>query len=319
MLQALTLNQTCASMDYFQHIPVYQRFQWINNPLVRNIIRKFLAPNKKGRKGYDKVLMFCWLMYRQFMRCTYRDLESMTGIDYSTFIKFRKRLVQKRWFPRVFKKVSTLIAENLTSLLFILDSSFVETYSKHDEEGSEYSGYKQKNGFKLHQMIEYDTRLPIMQRATGGARHDIVSGHSLIRASPKSWKVRAVLADKGYDSSQFAHDIKMHWRGAKVVIPLRRMKPDESPSWIKLKAKGRTLDPALYKKRTEIERYFSRKKMVFHLGEERTRHLKNFRTNCYMTSLMEILEWSTTPQEMYYSPGSYALNLTQRMHSPHSK
>jgi hypothetical protein len=55
----------------------------------------------------------------------------------------------------------------------------------------------------------------------------------------------------------------------------------------------RSHDPTLYRKRTEIERYFSRKKHVFHLGEEQTRHLKNFHANCYLTSIMEILEWST--------------------------
>jgi hypothetical protein len=59
-----------------------------------------------------------------------------------------------------------------------------------------------------------------------------------------------------------------------------------------MKRKGRSHDRSLYKKRTEIERYFSRKKHVFHLGEEKTRHFKNFRANCYFTSIMEILEWS---------------------------
>lgn len=280
----------------YTYIPTYQRFQWLNNEVVINILKTFLLSNKSGRKGYDKIWMFRWLIYKQLMRCSYRDLESMTGVDYSTFIKFRKRLVQKRWFSSMFGRVSALIAKNLNSLTLVLDSSFVESYSRRKEQGSEYSGYKKKNGFKLHQIIDYKTRLPVIQTATGGARSDIKVGYPLIRGSPKSWRVRALLADKGYDSSQFAHDVKMHWRGAKVVIPLRKMKPYESPAWTALKAAERTLDPILYNKRTEIERYFSRKKKVFRLGEERTRHLKNFRVNCYMTSIMEILEWSTMPQ-----------------------
>jgi hypothetical protein len=40
------------------------------------------------------VTMFLWLMYKKVMQCSYRDLESITGIEYSTFIKFRKRLVE---------------------------------------------------------------------------------------------------------------------------------------------------------------------------------------------------------------------------------
>ncbi len=68
----------------------------------------------------------------------------------------------------------------------------------------------------------------------------------------------------------------------------------------------------------EIERYFSRKKRVFRLGEERTRHLKNFRANCYLTSIMEILEWATTPQIwMYYLADS--IGLDKKTHIPHNQ
>ena len=65
-----------------------------------------------------------------------------------------------------------------------------------------------------------------------------------------------------------------------------------------MKYKDRSFDRSLYKKRTEIERYYSRKKRVFNLGEERTRHLKNFRANCYLTSIMEILEWLANHPEV---------------------
>lgn len=60
------------------------------------------------RRGYDKVLMFRWLMYRQVMGCSYRDLESMTGIDHSTFIKFRKRFYPDKYiiaYPYNFVKM----------------------------------------------------------------------------------------------------------------------------------------------------------------------------------------------------------------------
>ena len=52
-----------------------------------------------------------------------------------------------------------------------------------------------------------------------------------------------------------------------------------------------TTNPTLYKRRTEIERYFSRLKRVFRLGEEKTRHFENFQANAYLTSCMAILEW----------------------------
>lgn len=286
-------------------IPWYARFAWISQQRVRDILRIALQPPTRGRKGYDKVLMFRWLMYKQVMRCSYRDLESMTSIDHSTFVKFRQRLIRQHWFAALFHGLTSSITPQLRNITAILDSSFVETYSRHDEWGSEYNGFKEKNGFKLHQMIDFKTRLPLHQIATPGARSDIRIGEALIRGSPASWRVRKFTADKGYDGANFAKCIASHWPGIRISIPLRHMKPSEPMVWRQLKGAERTKDRNLLKKRTEIERYFSRKKRVFGLGEERTRHLENFRANCEMTSIMEILEWSTKPQiYAYYSPNS---------------
>lgn len=238
--------------------------------------------------------MFRWLMYKQVMRCSYRDLESVSGIDYSTFIKFRKRLMETIWFSRIFKVLTRAIAQNTDSLLLLLDSSFVQTYSKHDEHGSAYSGYKEKNGFKLHQIIDYYTRLPLLQYATSGVRADVIWGSHLIRAAPQSWNVKAIAADKGYDSEYFVNDIAQKWRKSEIAVPLRNI-PHGNETNRRLRGAKRMNKSVFYTIRTEIERYFSRKKRVFNLGEERTRHLKNFRANSYMTSIMEILEWSAKP------------------------
>jgi IS5 family transposase len=225
----------------------------------------------------------------------------MSTIDYSTFIKFRKRLIKTLWFPRVFKTLTNWIASKTNSFFLVLDSSFVETYSRKREKGAEGNGFKKKIGFKLHQIIDFNTRLPLRQLSTGGARSDITIGHNLIRGSPKSWKVKALVADKGYDGNDFVNKVFHRWKGIRIGIPLRRTnqekvaKKKESERNRVLKTAERDLNPELFKKRTEIERYFSRKKRVFGLGEERTRHLKNFRANCYLTSIMEILEWLTTP------------------------
>lgn len=239
-------------------------------------------------------------MYKQVMGCSYRDLESITNIDYSTFIKFRKRLIQKLWFKKIFKQLTELIVSQRDKLFLLLDSSFVESYSKRKEKGAEYSGFKKKTGFKIHQLIDFNTRLPLSQIATGGARSDITIGKNLIRGSPKykNKKVEALSADKGYDGINLVMQVKHKWKGIKIAIPVRktsqervRAKRRESELNKQLKAAERCLDKRLFNKRTEIERYFSRKKRVFKLGEERTRELKNFRANCYLTSIMEILEW----------------------------
>lgn len=154
----------------YTYIQCYERFQWLNHPKVVEILSRFLAPPRKGRKGYNKVDMFRWLIYRQLMGCSYRDLESMTSVDYTTFIKFRKRLLAKLWFSRIFNALVSETAGVRKNLFLILDSSFVQSYSKKDEEGAEYSGFKHKIGFKVHQMIDFQTRLPLKQLCTGGSQ-----------------------------------------------------------------------------------------------------------------------------------------------------
>lgn len=293
-MHTLTIT-TNASND--KPIPAYEKFQWINHPIVRNVLSKFFKTSNRGRKGYDKTLLFLWLMYKRFTGCTYRDLESITGVDYTTFIKFRQRLIKQNWFKTVFEQLSKSAIKHLANLKLILDSSFVETYSKKDEVGSEYNGYKQKNGFKLHQMLDYKSRLPLLQDSTPGARADIVWGLKLIRAAPKNWDVKGLLADKAYDADELVMTTKNKWNKAQVGIQVRQtshLKRTGKPESIvnrKAKESTRNLKQTFLNKRTEIERYFSRIKRVFRLGEDKTRHLKNFRNNCYMVSIMVILEW----------------------------
>ena len=281
----------------FDNIPVFARFQWINSPQVVDTLARFLTPNKKGRKGYGKVLLFRWLTWKWLMRCSYRDLESMSGIDYSTFVKFRKRLMASFFLREIFEAMARNLAAHAKDLRLIIDSSFVETYSGHDESGSEYNGHKKANGFKVHTVIDHDTRLPVMQIATGGARSDFTLAHHLIDRAPPVWRVRSLAADKGYDSEKLVSEIRAKWKRAKVAIPLRKTNQEKvarhPEGWYNrfLKRLPRSWDPKLRRSRTEIERYFSRKKYVFRFGEEKTRGFKNFEANAYFTSIMEYLEF----------------------------
>jgi hypothetical protein len=274
----------------YQHIPVFARFQWLNSAQVVGALGAFLKPQGRGRKGYGSVVLVRWLMAKWLMRMTYRDLESMSGIDYSTFIKFRKRLMASFCLREIFETLASELASRADDLRLIMDSSFVETYSKHGEEGSEYNGHKEKNGFKVHAVIDFKRRLPVLQIATPGARSDVTLGHALIERAPPQWQVRSLAADKGYDSEALASEITRKWKRAKVAIPLRKIK---GGNWYNrfLKSLPRSWNPKFYRQRTEIERYFSRKKNVFRLGEEKTRGFKNFEANVYFTSIMEYLEF----------------------------
>lgn len=285
----------------FYHIPTFTRFQWINNPRIVTLLLQALPYAGTGRRGHGQALLFRYLMYKHLMDCTYRDLESVSDIDYSTFIKFRQKIKAHGWVEYIFQTIAHALAEE-GNLTLILDSSFVEQYARHTEEGAEYSGFKKKIGFKLHEIIDFKTRLPVAQTITGGARADVVLGEYLVQTLPAQWPVKSFLADKGYDSTAFVQQIHQQWPGVKVGIPVRKTNQaalksthQETEKNRRAKEANRTLTPTFYNRRTEIERYFSRKKYVFNLGCERTRGLKNFEANCLMTSVMEQLEYLSSP------------------------
>lgn len=267
----------------FQHIPVFARFQWLNDAQVVHMLHMHLAPPARGRKGYDPVLMVRYLMWKQVMGCTYRDLESVSGIDHTTFIKCRKRLMRDDWMRKVFLKLRRFPKQ----ARLIVDSSFVPTYSGHREQGSAYSGHKEAHGFKLHQVIEARSRLPVMQIATDGAHADIRAAERLFAKAPPTLSVRSVAGDKGYDSEPWVMHLKRKFKCA-VAIPVRHMGGNRLNH--DMKRRVRAYAPRLYRERTTIERYFSRKKGVFHLGLERMRGIQNFRAQTFFTAIMEYCE-----------------------------
>ena len=170
---------------------------------------------------------------------------------------------------------------------------------------------KLKTGFKTHQIIDFKTRLPLTTVTTGGARADIVLAKQLVKSLPSSWHVDAFLGDKGYDGLELVEMIRGKWPGVKVCIPVRRTsqaaqgcKRQETLKNKQAKRANRTLTRRLYNQRTEIERYFSRKKGVFRLGQERTRGLGAFTTNVLLTDIMAQLEFLAKPEICSFSPSS---------------
>lgn len=283
-------------MTYY-HIPVWKRFSFVNNRLFQRTLRKLLPKYRRGRRGYDKLRLLLWLMYRQCMNSTYRDIEHLSGIHHSTFIKYKKRMERDGVLGYLFTSLRDK-AISKRKLTVVCDSSFVETYSGHDEDGSGYSGHKEANGYKLHQFIDFETRIPLLFATSPGQMSDYKGCEHLLDLSPPEWNVSAFLADKGYDSEALVHSIAELWgKQVKIAIPVRHMGGNALNHYSKYG--GRTRDPNLYRKRTEIERYFSRKKHVFNLGEEKTRHLSNFQTNCALTAVMELGEWLARHEEAF--------------------
>src|SRR5258706_14734361 len=153
-----------------------------------------------------------------------------------------------------------------------MDSSFVHTFSKHGEVGSEgWNEFKEAFGFKLHLLIDCETKFPISLCLTNGLAADSTLAIPLLKRA-RYWlrKTGYVLADKGYDWGDLVNWIVINLH-AKAGIPIKRHKRGKNYSWVgswrnfQIKARGRTLKKSIYNQRTAVETVLSVLKRTYHL------------------------------------------------------
>jgi len=258
-------------------------------------IEKFVG----GRKGYDKEFLFLLLLIRKVSNWSFRTVAEMGSISHSTLVRahsfFLKKHVYQRFFVDLVKKAHK---KGLIKGKFVaMDSSFVKTFSQKEELGSEgWNGFKEAYGFKLHLLIDCETKFPIALTVTNGLASDNTLAIPLLKRA-KSWlkKCGYVLADKGYDDCEIV-DFIVKAFSAKAGIPIRKYKRGKNYTWkgatknFQLKAKGRSIKKSIYNRRTAVERVFSVLKRVFHLGKEEVRGILSFAKQVYLTLICYMLK-----------------------------
>lgn len=251
-----------------------------------------------GRKGYNKDVLFVWLLIKKVLHWDYRTIGEMAGVCHSTLVRVNEYFLRNQVYEKVFRY---LVRQAYHKGLIVgkkvaLDSSFVATFTKQQEKGSGgWNGHKEKYGFKLHLLIDVQTSFPIAVIVGDGVTHDSQVAIPLLKkARPWLKKVGYVLADKGYDDSDIVEYIAKQLK-AKAGIPLRtgwknkRGKKSGNYEHWKTKAAGRTVKKSILKLRTEVERVFSRLKRPFHLGVEQTRGISAFTKNVFLTLISYML------------------------------
>ncbi|MBI2613479.1 MAG: transposase [Candidatus Levybacteria bacterium] len=258
-------------------------------------IEKFIG----GRPGYDKDFLFSLLLMKRVTNWSFRTIAEMGGISHSTLVRantyFLTHHVYEKFFLFLVKKA---YGKGLIKGKFVaMDSSFVQTFSGKQEEGSEgWNGFKEAYGFKLHLLIDCETKFPIALTITNGLASDNTLAIPLLKRA-KNWlkKCGYVLADKGYDDGEII-DFIVKAFSAKAGIPIRKHNRGKNYSWrgatknFQLKAKGRTLKKSVYNRRTAVERVFSVLKRVFHLGKEEVRGILSFAKQVYLTLICYMLK-----------------------------
>src|SRR5579863_3158580 len=109
-------------------------------PLVKKLCGKTLSEQfVGGRPGYDKEILFGWLLIKKVTNWDYRTIDSMAGVSHPTLMRANTLFLEKKIYEKV---LTGLIKQGYKSGLIqgkyvAMDSSFVHTFSKRGELGSE--------------------------------------------------------------------------------------------------------------------------------------------------------------------------------------
>jgi hypothetical protein len=269
-------------------------------PLVGKLCEK--SPVEQfvgGRNGYNKEMLFGWLLVKKLMNWDYRTIASMAGVSHPTLIRANTFFLHKHIYERVMTElIKRAYGKGLIKGTHVaMDSSFVRTFSKRGEMGSEgWNEFKEGYGFKVHLLIDCESKFPIAVCLTNGLANDMTLAIPLLTKA-RCWLKQCgyVIADKGYDWGDLVNWI-VQTLHAKASIPIKKHKRGRNYSWkgatgnFQLKAKGRSLKKSIYNRRTAIERVFSLLKRTYHLGKEETRGILNFAKNTYLTLICYMLK-----------------------------
>lgn len=255
-----------------------------------------LSPRKGfigGRIGYSKEVVFKWLLVKKMTNWAYRTIAELSGISHQTLLRrqalFFKQGVYEKFFQLLVGKAVKLGL--ISGKKVAMDGSFVKTYSGKEELGSlKWNGFKKAYGFKLHALVDVETRFPLALICTDGLFPECQIAIPLMKKAKRYLKKHGyVLADKGYDDTDIVTWIVKNLH-SKAGIPMRKKSKlakgkknryGNLLNW-RLKATGRTFKKSIYKLRTEVERFFSSLKRTYHLGHEATRGIEAFTKNCYL-------------------------------------
>jgi len=269
-------------------------------------IRKLCSKSKKeqflgGRPGHDRELLFFLLLMKKLTNWGYRTIAEMGDVSHSTLVRANQRFLTQQVYQQFFVHLVKIAYKKglIVGRFVAMDSSFVKTFSGREEVGCEgYNDFKKAYGFKLHVLVDCETKFPIALIISNGNGHDSTYALPLLKkARPWLKRVGYVLADKGYDDTDIVNWIAKELK-AKAGIPMRKKSKlakgkknryGNLLNW-QLKATGRTFKKSIYNRRTAVERVFATGKRVFHLGKEETRGILNFAKNVYLSFICYMLK-----------------------------
>ena len=270
-------------------------FPYLKRLCRKTAIEQFVG----GRPGYDKEFLFLLLLIRKVTSWSYRTIAEMGNVSHQTLVRANKFFLERKIYERFFFYLVKRAHRNglLKGKFIAIDSSFVATFSRKEELGSEgWNDFKDAFGFKLHLLIDCETKFPIAICLTNGNASDNTLAIPLLKQARSLLKKAGyVVADKGYDDGDLVNWIVKEL-SAKAGIPIKKHKRGRNYSWVgswrnfTLKARGRSIKKSIYNRRSAIERVFSVLKRVYQLGKEEVRVILSFAKQVYLSLICYILK-----------------------------
>src|SRR3990167_1121864 len=110
-------------------------FPLVNKLCERTSVQRFIG----GRNGHNKERLFGWLLIKKVTNWDYRTIASMARVSHPTLIRANNLFLKKNLYEKVI--VSLIKKAYRTGLIkgtyVAMDSSFIHTFSRKGELGSE--------------------------------------------------------------------------------------------------------------------------------------------------------------------------------------
>jgi transposase len=244
---------------------------------------KDLRPGREGQRGVtakDNRLFIDAILWIAKTGAPWRDLPERFGKWNSVWRRFDRWARHGVW-KKLFKHFQDPDLEWL-----ILDSTVIRAHShaagarkKPDASGgaAEQALGRSRGGFgtKIHDAVS-GLMLPVVLLLSAGQEADVSYAAPLLDAVPQPAEVKAVIADKGYDSKEVV--AKVESMAAEAVIPTLRTRKEQ-----------RVIDKELYKDRNLAERFWHKVKQFRRVATRYEKTARNFLAFVQVASIMLLL------------------------------
>jgi transposase len=235
---------------------------------------------QRGRPAKDNRLFVDAVLWIAKTGAPWRDLPERFGNWNSAWRRF------DRWARKgIWRKVFEVLQDPDLEWL-VLDSTIIRAHphaagARKNSDGtggqSEQALGRSRGGFgtKIHAAVS-GLLLPVVLLLTAGQEADVSHAQALLGGVPAGAEVKAVIADKGYDSKALVAAVQQ--RGAEAVIPTLSTRKEQ-----------RVIDKERYKDRNLAERFWSKVKQFRRVATRYEKTARNFLAFVHVASIMVLL------------------------------